>query len=228
MNMQKTLTGKSISMGTLGLGLSLLLPAIYTLLISPNFLKPQVEEPSFTLINLAVFWLLALGVLLFTSKGEKLPLASIGWKRLSWKEILSAVGIGILLSLLVPLLTLLTSKIIPSSGEGTIAAVTTNFPWWILLLSTTTAGVTEEILFRGYPLERLLAYTGNKWLSGLISLVFFVAVHAASWNFAHIIGVVIPLGVFLTGLYFWKRNLLFVMIIHTVIDLPLVFMAFFA
>lgn len=100
-----------------------------------------------------------------------------------------------------------------------------NFPWWILLLSVVTAGVTEEVLFRGYPLERLYEMTGNKWLSGLISLAFFVAIHAAGWNMAHVVGVVIPLGIILTGLYFWRRNLLFVMIVHVVIDLPLVFIS---
>ncbi len=211
-----------------GLALALVLPVIYTLFISPIYLKPHAKEPSFTLINLAILWLFALGILLFTRKSEKLPLLSIGWKKLSWKWVLAAIGIGILLSILVPVLTLLISKIIPATDEGTISTVTTNYSWWILLLSVLTAGITEEILFRGYPLERLLESTGNKWISGLISLVFFVAVHAAGWNLAHIIGVVIPLGAILTGLYVWKRNLLFVMIIHTVIDLPLVFMALFA
>jgi membrane protease YdiL (CAAX protease family) len=103
-----------------------------------------------------------------------------------------------------------------------------NYSWWILLLSVITAGITEEILFRGYPLERLLEVTGTKWISGLISLVFFVAVHATGWNIAHIIGVVLPLGIILTGLYFWQRNLLFMMIVHMVIDLPLVIMALIA
>ncbi len=212
----------------LGLGLSLVLPVLYTLYISPVFLKPKVEEPAFTFINFAVFWLLAFGVILFTRKSENRPFVSIGWKNLSWKEIFTAIGLGILLSVLVPVLSLLASKIIPATDEGTITTVTTNYSWWILLLGVLTAGITEEILFRGYPLERLLEYTNNKWLSGLVSLVFFVAVHAAGWNITHIIGVVIPLGIALTALYFWKRNLLFVMIIHLVIDLPLVLLSLLA
>jgi membrane protease YdiL (CAAX protease family) len=208
-----------------GLSLSLVLPVIYVLFISPFFLKPRVDEPLFTLINFGMLWALALGILFFTRKIEKLPLTTIGWKPLTWKWISIAVGLGILLSLLVPVLTLLVSNIFPPTDTGTIAEVTENFPWWILLLSVITAGITEEILFRGYPLERLLESTNNKWISACISLVFFVAIHAAGWNIAHIIGVVIPLGIALTGLYFWKRNLLFVMIVHVIIDLPLVFIA---
>jgi len=208
-----------------GLSLSLAIPAIFALFISPIFIQPNVNEPFSTLVGFAIFWGLAFAVLVFTRTIENLPLTTIGWKSLSWKSALMAVGLGVLLSLLVPVLTLLVSTVFPPSNSGTVTQVVSNFSWWILLLSVFTAGITEEILFRGYPLERLQEVIGNKWISGLISLVFFVAVHATGWNIAHIIGVVLPLGMILTGLYFWQRNLLFVMIVHVVIDLPLVFIA---
>jgi len=224
--MQNEQKGKSISPITLlGLSLSLVVPTIYALLLSPVFVKPKLDEPAFSLINFAVFWIFALSVLLFTLKIENSPLSTIGWQRLSWKWILAAIGIGVLLSILVPVLTLFVSAIIPSTDTGTVTTVTANYPWWILLLSVITAGITEEILFRGYALERLLDSTNNKWLSAFISLVFFVAIHATGWNIAHIVGVVIPLGAALTALYLWRRNLLFVMIIHVLIDLPLVILA---
>ncbi len=212
----------------LGLSLSLAIPVFFTLFISPIFMKPNINEPASTLIGFGVFWGLAFVMLFFTQTVENQPLATIGWKPLSWKSGLAAVGLGVLLSLLVPVLTLLVSKVFPSSNSGSVTQVASNYSWWILLLSVITAGVTEEILFRGYPLERLQEITGNKWISGLISMVFFVAVHATGWNLAHIVGVVIPLGIILTGLYFWQRNLLFVMIVHVVIDLPLVFIALLA
>ena len=212
----------------LGLSLSLVLPAIFVLFISPIIIQPNVAEPIFVLVGFVFFWGLALAMLGFTKAVENRPLETIGWKPLPWKSALMAVGLGILLSLSVPVLTLLVSAIFPPSDTGTITQVTSNFPWWVLLLSVFTAGITEEILFRGYALERLHEMTGNKWMSGLISLIFFVAVHATGWNAAHIVGVVLPLGIILTGLYFWQRNLLFVMIVHVVINLPLVFMALFA
>lgn len=209
----------------LGLILSLATPLIYVLFISPIFLKPNVSEPVSTFIDFGVLWGLAFGVLFFTRSIEKLPLTTLGWKPLSWKWAFAAIGLGVLLSLFVPVFTLLVNAFFPPSDKGTITQVTSDFSWWILLLSVLTAGVTEEILFRGYSLERLHEITGKKWISGLISLMFFVAIHATGWSIAHIIGVVIPLGIILTGLYFWQRNLLFVMIVHVVIDLPLVFIA---
>ncbi len=211
----------------LGLSLSLVAPAIFVLFIIPIFIKPNVNEPVSTLVSFGIFWGLAFAVLVFTRVIENLPLTTIGWKPLSWKSALLAIGLGILLSLLVPVLTLLVSTIFPPPNSGTVTQVVSDFSWWILLLSIFTAGVTEEILFRGYALERLQEVTGSKWTSGLISLVFFVVVHATGWNIAHIIGVVLPLGIILTGLYFWQRNLLFVMIVHVSINLPLAFMALF-
>ena len=211
----------------LGLSLSLAAPAIFVLFIIPIFIKPNVNEPFSTLVSFGIFWGLAFAVLVFTRVVENLPLTTIGWKPLSSKSALLAIGLGILLSLLVPILTLLVSTIFPPSNSGTVTQVASDFSWWILLLSVFTAGVTEEILFRGYALERLQEVTGSKWISGLISLVFFVVVHATGWNIAHIIGVVLPLGIIMNGLYFWQRNLLFVMIVHIAINLPLVFMALF-
>lgn len=211
-----------------GLILSLVIPAFYVLFINPVLVKPNVPVQASILLGFAVLWALAAGVLVYTRTVERLPLATIGWKPLPWKQELLAVGLGIALSLLVPVLTLLTSRVFPPANTGTVTQVATSSTWWILLISVFTAGITEEILFRGYALERLEGLTKNRWVSGLVSLAFFVSIHAAGWNIAHIIAVVIPLGVILTGLYFWKRNLLFVMIVHVLIDLPLVFMALFA
>jgi hypothetical protein len=77
----------------LGLSLSLAIPLIYVLFISPIFLKPNVNEPVSTLIDFAVLWGLALGMLFFTRSIEKLSLTTIGWKPLSWKWIFTAIGI---------------------------------------------------------------------------------------------------------------------------------------
>lgn len=168
-NMQKTI---------LGLSLSLVVPAGFALFIHPIVIRPNVNEPFSTLVGFGIFWGLAFAVLGFTHAIENRPLATIGWKSLSWKSALMAVGLGFLLSLLVPMFTLLINNIFPQSNSGTLTQVVSNYSWWILLLSVLTAGITEEILFRGYPLERLQEVTGNKWISGLVSLVFFVAVHA--------------------------------------------------
>jgi membrane protease YdiL (CAAX protease family) len=58
-----------------------------------------------------------------------------------------------------------------------------------------------------------------------ITFTVFVLLHLGGWNLAHVFGVVLPLGAILTGLYLWRHNLPFVMLIHLVIDLPLFLIA---
>jgi hypothetical protein len=87
-----------------GLILSLAIPSIYVLFISPIFIKPNINEQVSALIGFAVLWGLAFGMLFFTRSIEKLPLTTIGWKPLSWKWIFTAIGLGILLSLLEPVM----------------------------------------------------------------------------------------------------------------------------
>lgn len=145
-------------------------------------------------------------------------------KSISGKEILLALVIGVVLSISVPILTLFVSQILPSNG-GDIEQVGTNTTWWLILIAILTAGISEKLIFRGYLLERMSELTQKHWVAIVISVIAFVLPHTVSWNLAHVIGVVLPLGVILTGLYLLKRNLLFNMIVHVVIDLPLVFFA---
>ena len=78
-------------------------------------------------------------------------------------------------------------------------------PAWLLLVMVLTASVTEELLFRSYPIERLARLTGKRWPGALLSLAAFVAFHLHGWNLGHVVGVVLPLGAVMTGLYLWRR-----------------------
>jgi membrane protease YdiL (CAAX protease family) len=208
-----------------GVGLMLALGGYLLVTLLLTVLEDVLSANAGALTGLALAWLLAGAVLLVVRWGEQRPFTSIGLKPIGGKAILLAIGLGILLSLTVPLLTLLVGQVIPATEEGSISAVAESAPVLLLLLSVLTAGVTEEILYRGYPMERLTELTGNVGIAAVISLVAFVLPHAVGWNLAHVVGVVIPLGIVLTGLYLWQRNLIFNMIVHTLIDLPLVFIA---
>ena len=79
------------------------------------------------------------------------------------------------------------------------------------------AGVSEEVLFRGYPIERLQELTGSKLLAlGLPWLVFTLA-HAGSWGWTHVIVAGFGGGM-LTWLFAWRRNLWVSMFVHCLID----------
>ncbi|MEM4290456.1 MAG: CPBP family intramembrane glutamic endopeptidase, partial [Nitrososphaerota archaeon] len=79
-----------------------------------------------------------------------------------------------------------------------------------------TAGITEEILFRGYPIERLNSLTGRLGLSALIAYVVFVLPHIPFWG----LGGTIQIGVWsiVTILYIKRRNLPACILMHILND----------
>jgi uncharacterized protein len=216
----------SLSAATVvGLLLALIAPLFYGLVLGPSLLRPALDDITYSLVGLSVKWALSLALLAVVLFWEQRPLASTGLRWPSWRWLLAALGLGLALSFLVPLLTLLVGQVVPPSPTGTIAEATSRFPAWLVLVAVITAGFTEELLFRAYPLERLSALTGNVWLAAALGLTAFVILHLPAWSPGHVIGVVLPLGAILTGLYLWQRNLIFVALTHVVIDLPLVFLA---
>jgi membrane protease YdiL (CAAX protease family) len=219
-------TSNKISFATI-IGLVLSLFGFLFVSVISNRLQANsaLSSNTTTLLEFLLVWILTGVVILIVLQGENRPLTSVGVKTITGKEVLLAIVIGIILSLSVPVLTLIVSQIIPVSEEGSIASVAESVPAFILLLGILTAGITEEVLFRGYPIERITEITGNKWVALAVSVVAFILPHVAGWNLTHVIAVVIPLGFVMAGLYLWKRNLIFNMSVHILIDLPLVFIA---
>ena len=195
----------------------------YHLAIEP-LLEPRLDIEVRALLGYTIMWGLAAAVIGVTRTGERRPLSSIGLRRLPARLALLAVGIGVLLSLLVPVLSL-AAHALAGTGKGALVEVATGVPVAVLTLGVITAAVTEEVLFRGYALERLQELTGRWPLAGFISVGVFTLIHLPGWGAAHALGVALPLGAALTALYVWKRNLLLVMVVHLLIDAPLIVFA---
>lgn len=53
-------------------------------------------------------------------------------------------------------------------NQVALARVTHNSVWLILLM-VSRAGVVEEILYRGYAIERIEQLSGSKWPAGLVA-----------------------------------------------------------
>ena len=98
----------------------------------------------------------------------------------------------------------------------------TSPPLWFRWAGVLTAGITEEIVFRGYPVERLQEITGSTWLAAALPLAVFVLAHLSAWSAGHLVGVFVG-GSLLTGLYLWQHDLVACMIAHVLMDLPLIF-----
>ncbi len=188
-------------------------------------LAPVLINPLFRLVEdalirrlalLLVQWLLTLLILALVLFWERLPLTSIGLKRPSGKDLLwGFLGfiIGaitfILTSPLVQALNLTTT----TPGIHELAQLSLGMRLAIVV----TAGITEEVMFRGYPIERLGALTGRPALGALLAYVIFVTLHIPFWG----LGGALQIGVWslvVTVLYLWRRNLPACILMHLLND----------
>jgi membrane protease YdiL (CAAX protease family) len=81
-----------------------------------------------------------------------------------------------------------------------------------------TAGVTEEIPYRGYTIERVATLTGSPVLGAGISLVAFLATHVGdTWSRKAALQMAQP-TVILLALYLWTRSLPVVILVHAAND----------
>lgn len=208
----------------LGLTLALACPLLYSLVVAP-LLKPLVDPVAHGLIGLLVMWLLTGSVVLIVLAWERKPLPWLGVRPLSWRMALLAVGLGVVCSLAVPALAQLARLVFPAGPGQTVEAIATQLPAWLIMGAVLTAACTEEVLYRAYAIQQLRELTGSTGIGAAVSLFLFVAQHLATWNLSHVLGVVLPLGLALTSLYLWRRNLAFVILIHFITDLPLFLIA---
>lgn len=97
----------------------------------------------------------------------------------------------------------------PSSGLDVILAL--SIPVLIMIIFTTS--ITEEILYRGFAIERLRELTGSTAVAVVISFALFVLPHilffGAHWLLYHGLSAVL-----IYVLYVWRRNLFACMLMH--------------
>lgn len=110
----------------------------------------------------------------------------------------------------------------PETNQGTNELLGYSLP--VILGIIVTAAITEEILFRGYPIERIKALTGRTWLAVGISFIIFILPHITFFGFDWLLyhG---TSTVMLYVLYVWRKNLYASMVLHLLGNLPLLLLA---
>jgi uncharacterized protein len=106
----------------------------------------------------------------------------------------------------------------PEANKGTAELLSYSVP--VIMGIIVTAAITEEILFRGYVIERLRTLTGQAWLAVGISFIIFILPHITffgfEWLLYHGIGTVM-----IYVLYVWRKNLYACMLLHLLGNLPI-------
>lgn len=70
--------------------------------------------------------------------------------------------------------------------------------------------------------------TGRPWIGAVIAWLSFSLLHLLGWDWVHVLTLVLPAGLLLTLVYLWRRSLAFVVIIHGILDMPLLILPLLA
>lgn len=102
------------------------------------------------------------------------------------------------------------------SGQGSLVELGP----WVALGLVVTASITEEVLWRGYVVERLGAWLGPA-VAAVIGLAVFVVPHVDYFGWTWLL-TNLPGTLLLYGLLLWRRNLWACIVCHVVQNAPIV------
>ena len=194
-----------------GLGVALLSPPLTGLVVT----RVLGVTPSRALIatGLVIHWATFAALLVIVVRWEREPLQSIGWRAPRW----STLGIGMVAGVVIAIVSGLVSQGFGLRSDTRFLAFLQSQPLLLRAMLVVTAGVFEETLYRGYGIERLSRYFGNKWVAVAITLGLFTLAHASVVGAAALLPILIVASL-VTLLYIWRRDLLLNMVAHATID----------
>jgi len=179
-----------------------------------NFERGELKFLQYAFLHISLF----LGILYYVKKVEKREWSSLGFKSfdgardVKWGLIGFGLG-GMSFAITGPIVAMLDME---STMDGVMKLMI--YPLWIRIGIAIIAGITEEVLFRTYPIERLTEWTGSIWLAALISIVLFAGLHIPFWS----LGGAIQIGIgtiIWTLIYVKTRSIWAMIIMHVVNDL---------
>jgi membrane protease YdiL (CAAX protease family) len=197
-----------------GLTLALAGPLVIAL-VARSSAAPLLAVQSLALLAMAG---LVAAVLLILTRWEGLPLAAIGLHAPSWRGVAIGIGIAALfIAVIGPLLLRMPGWLGLAgfeAGRQEIAAM----PVSLLLLSIIIVGAAEEVLYRGYAIERLEALTGSVVLACALSSAVFALAHVPLWGWGPSLTTLIS-GAIFAALYAWQRDLFPLILAHILTDI---------
>ncbi len=206
------LRSRPLTFTLIGLALGMALPSLGV----GHWIAPGSDLGSMA-VREGVFWAITGALVFHATRVEGHPLASLGFRRPTISTLVWGVVFGLLITaMFVAIGTMVLSWL---HLRGNVAAARPLFtaPLWFRVLLVFRAAVTEEILYRAYPIERIEALSHSRLLAAGVSVVGFALAHLEYWGPVQLLFVA-PAGVVLAGLYLWRRDILCNMLAHFVTD----------
>lgn len=163
-----------------------------------------------------IWWVFIVALLLYVRFVEHRPFSSIGFRPINVKDIFMAVLTGVIIVAgLAGIYYVLLPALHLNEDQQVNQLIST--PFWWRLISVIRAAVCEEIIFRGYGIERLQELTSSRTMAGFLSWAIFTLDHVGPWAWSHIFLAGFG-GLIFTILYLWRRKLWVNIIAHFIVD----------
>lgn len=208
----------------LAMGAPALIIWLRTVGLAPSALIEQ------RLVSTVAFWGVGVLLLFWITMAEQRPLASIGLGRPTLKAMGWGLGAGVVLTLALICFdwAIVTLRLVPQPTPPPADTDLTTLPLAMRAVMVVTSGFAEELLFIGYPISRLLEITRSRWISALIPILAFTALHIPGRTPADLVNVAFAAALF-SGLFLWRRSLWTNIVAHTVVDVaPLIIAPLFS
>lgn len=148
---------------------------------------------------------------------EEQPLSTIGLQPLRWQSLVWGLALaGFFVFVFSPLAVWMLQHLRLSGFEAGLSKLA-KLPVWYLVIAVVIGGTVEEILYRGYAVERLASLTGSYWIGGFVSVLVFGIAHVPLWGWGPALTTVLSGGV-LTLFYVWTKDLDANIIAHVATD----------
>lgn len=155
------------------------------------------------LVGVLAYFIFGAVLIFYVRKMEKAPLSSLGLKKIRFADVVKGLLLGICMFIAqqIPLLIL--------KMDYSAYAMAPD-PFYIIVMSLYCffcVGLVEELIFRGFILQKTLAVCHSKTVSILINILLFYAVHffpAIRFSFGEFYSIAV--NVLFLSIYFFKSK----------------------
>lgn len=172
------------------------------------------------LASQAMDWACALFLVFLVTICERERMRSLGFRRLDVETFAAGMGLGAFFMIGSILLLLVWKAVWQEQATSAEGADPSNLPfyfvYWYPLLALATAAIAEEIIFRGYALERLLRLNVNPVLAIIMVQFAFSLYHVKDGPLAMVTAALV--GALFSIYYARYRNLTMTIVAHALVD----------
>lgn len=161
-------------------------------------------------------WISVLVLFAIVTRWERLPFfSSVGLARPS---ALDLALVGLIAGIGFAIAVVLSKQHVAMPAKNTLLGQVVAVPLGLRIALVFTAGICEELLFRGYAIARLTRFTGNVWTAALVATLCFTLAHLPRYGLSGGLFAVAIIGAILSALFVWRRNVTACIALHWLID----------